>query len=103
FSGASVRSASTNFKGGDVMTIFGGAKIDLRDVELSTKNAHLELVSIFGGVTLFVPANIRIEISGTPIFGGWDDKTRKGNYHDESVPVLKVKCLPIFGGVEIKD
>jgi len=103
FSGVSVRSVAKNFKGGDVMTLFGGAKIDLRDVELAPEHAHLNLVSIFGGVTLFIPEEMQIEVSGTPIFGGWDDKTKATYPADDLNPVLHIKCLPIFGGVEIRN
>lgn len=103
FSGASVRSRSTHFEGGDVTAIFGGVKVDLRDIHLSLNNAFLDIVTAFGGATLIVPEGMRVEVTGTPILGGWENKTRGAVSEDESDLVLYVKCLPIFGGVEIKN
>lgn len=47
-----------------------------------------------------VPEHVRVEITGIPIFGGWEDKTRR---KDIDSPLLKINALVIFGGVEVKD
>lgn len=101
FGGNNIRSNTENFEGGEVTAIFGGAEIDLRNVTIN-KDAHLEIICIFGGVTVIVPENINIEISGVPIFGGWENKTRPPSKRSD-LPILYIKCYPIFGGAEIKD
>ncbi|MBO1002446.1 LiaI-LiaF-like domain-containing protein [Pseudogracilibacillus auburnensis] len=103
FSGVDVRSQSEDFQGGSVTAVFGGAEIDLRDVILSDQGATLDLSAIFGGVSITVPDNVQVEVKGIPIFGGWEDKSRKHVDNGEFQPVLKVNCLAVFGGVEIKD
>jgi len=102
FSGTNLRSQSQDFQGGEVMTVFGGAEIDLRDVIISEKGANFDLTSVFGGIELIVPENVHVEISGLPIFGGWEDKTRKVAKNSDT-PIIKINCVAIFGGVEVKD
>ena len=103
FSGANIRSQSNNFQGGSVTAIFGGSEINLRDTIISDKGATLDLTAVFGGISIIAPENVRIEISGLPIFGGWEDTTRKLQDSNETLPVIKLNCLTICGGVEIKD
>jgi len=63
----------------------------------------MEITTIFGGVSLKVPENVQIEISGIPIFGGWEDKTRQVNKENAHQPIIYLKCVTIFGGVEVTD
>lgn len=101
FSSTEVKSQSTNFQNGSVTAIFGGSEIDLRDAIIAD-GANMEITIIFGGVNIIVPDNVMIEIRGVPIFGGWDDKTR--NYVENGdVPLLKINCLSVFGGLEVKN
>lgn len=67
----------------------------------SHEGAQLALTGIFGGISVTVPQNVRVEVTGIPIFGGWENKTRQSI--DDTLPVLKVNCLAAFGGVEIKN
>lgn len=101
FSGTEVRSQSKQFEGGNVTSIFGGAEIDLRDAIFSEKGASLEITALFGGVSIYLPENVRVEVTGIPIFGGWEDKTRRRMNNDEGIPVLYVHYLTAFGGAEI--
>ncbi|WP_068676757.1 LiaF domain-containing protein [Oceanobacillus sp. Castelsardo] len=98
FSGAEIKSQSKNFHGGSVMTLCGGVEIDLREA-IITERTTLDLTCIMGGASIIVPENVRVETSGIPIFGGWEDNTR--SIHE--VAVLKINCLMIFGGAEIKN
>ncbi|WP_420874573.1 LiaF domain-containing protein [Oceanobacillus caeni] len=101
FSGAEIKSQSENFQGGSVVTIMGGAEIDLRDAIIA-EGAMLDFTSILGGISIIVPENVQVEISGIPILGGWEDSTRKHG-ESEEVVVLKLNCLTILGGVEIRN
>jgi len=103
FSGTEVRSRSKNFEGGSATAIFGGSEIDLRDAIISDAGATLDLSTIFGGITIYVPQNVQVEVTGIPIFGGWENKTREQTVDNEELPVLKVNCLTVFGGVEINN
>lgn len=103
FSGTEVRSQSKNFEGGSVTAIFGGSEIDLREAIISDEGATLDVTLVFGGVTIFVPQNVQVEVTGIPVFGGWENKTREHAIDNEEHPVLKLNCLTVFGGLEINN
>lgn len=105
FAGTDRRIMSQNFKGGKVVTMFGGVKLDLREAILAEVN-ELEIVCLFGGIELFVPNNWKIEASGNPVFGGFEDKTRYIVYAENSLnkpSVFYIDFNVIFGGVVIRN
>ena len=101
FSGINARNESKGFKGGIVTAIFGGVDLDLTDAEIAGGNAEMDVTAAFGGVDLYVPRHWKVEVTGLPLFGGWGNKTQVFA-KDEGAPVLRIKCLAMFGGVEIK-
>lgn len=108
FSGLENRNLCKSFKGGKVIAIFGGADIDLRKSELSREGAALDLTAIFGGIDILVPEGWKVVVTGIPIFGGWANKTNDYQIFNEenlinNTPVLKIRCIVAFGGVEIKN
>src|SRR5690625_1570626 len=102
FSGSEIKSQANPLKGGTITTIFGGAEIDLRDTTIEDDQITIEITSLFGGVSLRVPQHVRVEVSGVPIFGGWEDNTRYDEHLDHA-PVILLKCVTIFGGAEISN
>lgn len=101
FSGIDERIATRAFKGGTVTALFGGSEIDLRDSDLDPEGAYLEVVAAFGGVNIRVPEDWSIVITGLPIFGGWTNNTRLRDASPGEPKTLKVKCVAVFGGMEI--
>jgi predicted membrane protein len=78
---------SKNFKGGKSTTIFGG-----------------DIVAIFGGTELIVPADWNVTINVVSIFGGFGDKrTYKTGPENENDRTLVLKGFMLFGGGEIKN
>ena len=100
FSGIDTINQSNSFKGGKVSAIFGGIDLDLRGVTLNNNEAFLDVTALFGGVDISVPPNWRVEMTGTPILGAWENKTRLNT--DPGAPVLKIRGTAIFGGIEVK-
>lgn len=108
FSGLENRNISRNFKGGSTIAVFGGAEIDLRGAELAPEGAVVDLTAVFGGVDLIVPEHWKVVVTGVPIFGGWSNKTRMEQMPEDKEllsgrPILRVKCVAAFGGVDIKN
>lgn len=101
FGGSNPKVISEDFEGGTVTTIFGGSEIDLREAQLAPSGAELDLTAAFGGIEVIVPVEWRVVMSGLPIFGGWDNKTRYAGEKTADGPVLKVNCFAAFGGIEV--
>lgn len=101
FGGNDVVSTSQRFRGGSVTAIFGGGVLDLRQATLDPAGATVAATALFGAVDILVPRGWRVETSGLPIFGGYDNNVEPPPPGTDG-PTLKVDVLAIFGGAEIK-
>jgi len=101
FGGAKKNIISKNFKGGDLVNIFGGTELDLTRADF-TGTAVLELTTIFGGTKLLVPSNWIIRSEAVTIFGGMEDKRNMQTLTDTPEKVLVIRGTVLFGGIEIK-
>ncbi len=94
---------SDNFKGGNIVSIFGGSEINLSTCKLAPGNNYIEITAVFGGTTIIVPHDWKIELDVLPIFGGFGDKRSKDpNKTFQAGRSLVIKGLVIFGGGEVK-
>jgi len=114
FWGGKRRIVAKNFVGGDVVAIFGGFEIDLREADILGNVAEIEVVTIFGGGEIRVPPNWEVVLETVGIFGGSDDRTRHPDFPNPGAPTatgsaapqpkrLIVKGVAIFGGLGIKN
>ncbi len=87
------------FTGTDINCVFGSVVLDLRDA-IVTEDTIVNCYCVFGGVDIFIPQNVNLRISGTPIFGGITNKTP--DYENVNAPTLYFNATTLFGGVNIK-
>lgn len=100
FSGLETNNQSQEFKGGKVTAIFGAIELNLTGANLANNEAFIDATSLFAGIDIYVPNNWNVKMSGTPIFGGWSNKTKPNA--DPNAPVLVIRCTAMFGGIEVK-
>lgn len=101
FGGAKKNIISKNFKGGDIVNVFGGTELDLSRADFNG-TAIIDLTTIFGGTKLIVPSNWTIKSEAVTIFGGMEDKRNVQALSDSAQKILILKGTVIFGGIEIK-
>ena len=101
FGGSEHTVTSQNFKGGETMALFGGVELDMRQAKISADGCKIHATALFGGVEIIVPDDWNVIITGTPIFGGIDSKSRRKSDVNSSQDV-HIHCTVAFGGVEIK-
>ena len=92
---------SKNFKGGDLVNIFGGTELDLSQADF-TGVAVIELTTVFGGTKLLVPSNWSVKSEAVTIFGGVEDKRRMQTITETPEKTLLLRGTVIFGGIDIK-
>ncbi len=91
---------SQNFRGGDLTAIMGGCEIDLRQASLRAP-ATIDIFVMWGGVELRVPDDWTVDLQGTPLLGGFGDRTRPPAMATEKR--LIIRGVAVMGGVEIKN
>jgi predicted membrane protein len=95
---------TTDFRGGEATAIMGAVELDLRGASIATSPAVLDVFALWGGIELTVPSEWRVEVQGTPILGGFENKARSSPPASGApAPVLVVRGTAIMGGVEIKN
>jgi predicted membrane protein len=104
FGGTERKVNTKNFKGGRLLAVFGGYKLDFERAEMEGNEVVLEASAICGGGEIIVPQHWLVSIQGTAMFGGYEDKARHVQT-DPSQPTktLILKGFVMFGGISIKN
>jgi predicted membrane protein len=101
FGGGERKVVTPNFKGGRMVAMFGGSKVDLTHCNIAPGDRPMvEVVSIFGGSGLLVPSDWNVKVEVFNIFGGYVDK-RIASQVDYNKTLI-IKGVTIFGGGEVK-
>jgi hypothetical protein len=104
FGGSKRVVTSQDFQGGEVVAIFGGVELDLRQAGMTGDSAVLEINAIFGGVEIKIPRNWSAVVEGVGIFGGYADNSFQPDpAQGPGVKQLIVKGVAAFGGVDVKN
>jgi hypothetical protein len=59
-------------------------------------------VSVFGGLSISVPPEMRVVDSGVAVFGGRDVSGESSESEAPASPVLRLQGTCVFGGVSVK-
>jgi predicted membrane protein len=90
------------FKGGEINSVFGGTKLDLRRTNLPEGTTTLEVNLVFGGAEILIPSHWNVQLKIDTILGGFEDK-RYGNESIDTSRKLLIKGSCVFGGGELKN
>jgi Domain of unknown function (DUF1707) len=82
-----------------VISIIGGASLDLGQAQLAAPEVTLTKVSLVGGVQIEVPAGIRVESSGFSLIGG--TSVEAGPDPGPGAPTVHVRAFSLVGGIRV--
>jgi len=99
FGGIEEKNNDKNFKGCEVVAIFGGSNVDFRESEIK-EDAVINVFCAFGGVELMFPKNYKLVTKGLPIFGALENKTTN---EEKQKKQITINYTVLFGGIEIRD
>ncbi|MBQ4348608.1 MAG: hypothetical protein IKB94_05135 [Clostridia bacterium] len=99
FGSKSIKYDGQTFYGNDLTAVFGSVTCDLRGAVI-TEDVIINANATFGGIDIFLPDNVNVQIKSTAIFGGTDDKRSLPEL--PGAPTVYVSSLCLFGGVDIK-
>ena len=100
---------SDQFKGGRLTAFMGGGTIDLRDADIQIDNAVIDVFVFMGGIDIRIPRHWHVNIQGTPILGGLDNKAvviskeEIAAHPEKAIRELTVRGMAIMGGIEVKN
>lgn len=100
FSGTTVNFDSEKFTGTDLTAIFGGIECNLKRAIIE-EDVVINVNSIFGGIDIYVPNDVKVKVKSSAIFGGVSDE-RKSKEESEDSKTVYINATCVFGGVEIK-
>lgn len=92
---------SKNFKGGELISVFGGNEINMTKCDINGR-VNLEVVQVFGGTKLIIPSNWRIQSEIASVFGGLDDKRNIIDFDSDDSKVLVISGVSVLGGIDIR-
>jgi predicted membrane protein len=92
---------SKNFKGGDIVNIFGGCDINLTQADF-TGTVTIDFVQIFGGAKIIVPTDWKVIVKTTSIFGGVEDKRPPALIKENPDKTLIIDGTSMFAGISIQ-
>ena len=88
------------FAGSNIVAIFGGVNLDLRNAKFE-KDTVIKAFALFGGIDIAVPDDVKVKIKSGFIFGGFSDDrkiaTEKGKH------TIYIDAAGGFGGVSVDD
>lgn len=100
---------SDQFNGGRLSALLGGGTIDLRDADIQIDHAVIDVFVFMGGIDIRIPRHWQVNIQGTPILGGIDNKTvvmskeEIAAYPEKTIRELTIRGMAIMGAIEVKN
>lgn len=88
-----------DFRGGDITAIMGGCELDLRQASMQGE-AVLNVFAMWGGIEIKVPDDWTVSLEGTPLLGGFSEKT--GAPRDNSKRLI-IRGVALMGGVDVRN
>jgi predicted membrane protein len=101
FGGVNKTILSKNFKGGEIVNIFGGAELDFTQADI-TGRVYIDITQVFGGTKIIVPSNWQVVSDLAAVFAGVDDKRIRSTASSNNDKILVLKGTSIFAGVDIR-
>lgn len=92
---------SKDFKGGEIVNVFGGTELNFTQADINGK-VFIDVTQLFGGIKLIVPPHWQVTSDMAAVFAGIDDKRRPGSIPLSDDKILVLKGTSIFAGVEIR-
>ena len=88
------------FNGSNVAAIFGGVKLDLRHAKFE-KDTVIKAFTLFGGIDIIVPDDVKVKLKSGFIFGGLSDDRK--NVSEKGKYTIYIDAAGGFGGITITD
>lgn len=83
-----------------LVTVFGGAELDLRAAVLGPGMTELRCVTVFGSVEITVPPGLYVELNGVGVLGSFDGESGAAQ-PPTAGPWVRVSGVAVMGSVDV--
>lgn len=101
FGGVKKTVLSKDFKGGDIVNIFGGVELDFTQANINGQ-VTIDITQFFGGIKIIVPPHWKVVSDLAAVFASVDDKRIRTAAPIDGDKVLILKGTSFFAGVDIR-
>jgi hypothetical protein len=84
----------------NVVAVMGGVNLDLSRATFVSANTTIQCFAFMGGVEIYVPDDIHVQVDGFGFMGAFEDKTM--GVPAEGRPVVRITGFAMMGAVEVK-
>ena len=88
------------FQGAFLTAVFGGVSLNLKKAKFE-KDTIIKAFTLFGGVDIVVPSDVKVKLKSGFIFGGFSDDRK--NATDKGKHTIYIDAAGGFGGITITD
>jgi hypothetical protein len=86
-----------------ILAMMGGAELDLRQARFAAQEVVITINAVMGGAQVIVGPNVRVQMEGTGIMGGYSGPSGLVEASlDASSPLVRIKGFAIWGGVSVE-
>ena len=86
----------------EVINIFGGTVLDLREARLPGKEVRIRAFCILGGMEITVPPEMHVVDNGIALLGGREIPPESDESASPDAPVLRLSGLSLLGGMTVR-
>ncbi len=82
------------------VAIMGGVELDLRQARFAERTATISAFAVMGGISIIVPEDIEVDVSGFACMGGFDHTAAGPGV--PGAPCLRITGCALMGGVDVR-
>ena len=86
----------------EVVNVFGGTELDLREARLPGREIRIAAYCILGGMEITVPPEMHVIDNGIALLGGRELPPETEESASPGAPVLRVTGLSLLGGLTVR-
>jgi hypothetical protein len=83
-----------------VLSLLGGADLDLRQAEIDADVVTIWVFAVLGGADIYLPEGVEVDAAGFALLGGVDEHGADTPPRPGS-PLVRVRSLALLGGADV--
>jgi hypothetical protein len=83
-----------------IISLIGGANLDLTEAEFAAPEVTITSISLLGGLHVVVPPGTNVDVTGFRVLGGRDIRVAEASA--PGAPTVHLRTYSLLGGVKVR-